>query len=202
MTEYYSSIGEAIGTAMAHNIRLAHRSLPTASVDAPAHATSSGPDRGALHEGRLPTLDSDINRADHYGVDVVIFHWERQSIRADTRTGINEAACEVFEELGFVEVSAPGLTSHELTADGPWPVHQAHCTAAAGALASAGFTVILDPDLDTDLQVPDVIARYRPSLPDAAALTSPAAAGRDTAHTEQSATPVPPTATSPIHRTR
>lgn len=203
MPEYYSSIGEAVAAAMAHNIQLAHRGVPAPRVEPPVHAAGSAGGRRTPRGGRLTKLDPDTNLADRYGTDIVIFHWEWQSIWADTRTGISQTAHQVLEELGFVEASYPGAhTSHELAANRPWPEHQSHCTRAAGTLVSAGFTVILDPDLDTDLQVPDVIAHYRPSLPDAAARTSPIAADSDAALRQQPAAPVAPPATSAVHHTR
>ncbi|SDP40729.1 hypothetical protein [Actinacidiphila guanduensis] len=155
MEEHYGSIGEAIGAAMAHNIRLAAWRRPAAA--APVREA-----RRAPHPNAASTSDIDI------GYDDGIF--------AAAPRALTENAHQILHAHGFV----PGPTRLVLSGHFSWEESTARATRAAEALLRAGFDVSLDPML-LSRQALDTDHAERLRRQQAAATRTSPAAGTQTA---------------------
>lgn len=165
MPNYYGSIGEAIGAAMAHNIALAHRKPPRIppSVDTVKAARATPP-----HGRGEPTVDaqSPANRTERFGTDVEVFRWRDGTVWADVRHSLPDASRDLAHGVlrleGF-EVVSPDVLPHsyKLVTGPPEGELRRRLSALAENLSRSGFTVNIEPDLYTDEVLPPALAEAR-----------------------------------------
>jgi hypothetical protein len=200
---YYDSIGEAIGAAMAHNIALAHRKPPRIppSVDT-AEADRATPARGRGE----PAFDaqSPANRTEPFGTDIEIFRWRDGTVWADVRHSLPDASRDLVHSVlrleGFQLVSPDVLPhSYKLVTGPPEGELQRRLSAPAENLSRSGFTVNIEPNLYTDEVLPPALAEARRQQ---AARRSSPGAGSAPASAEPSPPSAPPTGPATVRRTR
>lgn len=196
MPNYYDSIGEAIGAAMAHNIALAHRKPPRIppSVDT-AEAARATPSHG----GGEPAFDaqSPANRTERFGTDVEIFRWQDRTVWADVRHSLPDASRDLVHSLLQLEdfqLVSPDVLPHSYKLVTVPPEGELQ-----RQLSRSGFTVSIEPDVYTDEVLPPALAEARRRQ--AARRTSPAA-GTTAVSAAPSPPSAPPTGPTTVRRTR
>jgi len=200
---YYDSIGEAIGAAMAHNVALAHRKPPRI----PPSVDTVEADRPTPPHGRgEPAFDtqSPANRTEHFGTDVEIFRWRDSTVWADVRHSLPDASRDLVHSVlrleGFELVSPDVLPhSYKLVTDPPEGELQRRLSAVAENLSRSGFTVNIEPDLYTDKVLPPAHAETRRRQ---AALRASPTAGTTPSPAAPSPPSAPPTGPTTVRRTR
>lgn len=202
MPNYYDSIGEAIGAAMAHNIALAHRNRPG------SHPPSTPPKPPAPHpRARVePAVDaqSPANRTEPFGTDVEIFRWRDSTVWADVRHSLPDGSRDLVHSVlrleGF-EVVSPDVLPHsyKLVTVPPEGELQRRLSAVAENLSRSGFTVNIEPDLYTDEVLPPALGEARRRQ---AALRSSPTAGTTPVSAAPSPPSAPPTGPTTVRRTR
>lgn len=206
MPNYYDSIGEAIGAAMAHNIALAHRK-PLRIPPSFDTVDTVGAERPTPPHGRgEPALDSHspANRTEHFGTDVEIFRWRDSTVWADVRHSLPDASRDLVHSVlrleGFELISPDVLPhSYKLVTDPPEGELRRQLSAVAENLSRSGFTVNIEPDLYTDEVLPPTLAESRRQQ---AALRSSPTSGTTPASAAPSPPWASPTGPTTLRRTR
>ncbi|MFI0942776.1 hypothetical protein [Streptomyces sp. NPDC021020] len=203
MPDYYDSIGQAIGAALAHNIKLAHRQPPrvvppVTSVEAP-HTT---PPHG-LGEQKLDA-QSPANRTEPFGTDVEIFRWQDSTVWADVRHSLPDTSRDLVHSVlrleGFERISPDVLPhSYKLVTVPTEGELRRRLSAVAENLSRSGFTVNIEPDLYTDEVLPSPVTEARRRQ---AALRSSPTAGTTPTPAAPSPPLAPPTGPTTLRRTR
>jgi hypothetical protein len=200
---YYDSIGEAIGAAMAHNFALAHRKPPRI----PPSVDTVKTDRPTPPYGRAePAFDtqSPANRTEHFGTDIEILRWRDGTVWADVRHSLPDTSRDLVHSVlrleGFERISPDVLPhSYKLVNDPPEGELRRRLSAVAENLSRSGFTVNIEPDLYTDEVLPPALAEARRRQ--AARRNSPVA-GSAPAPAAPAPPSAPPTRPATVRRTR